>query len=362
MTSGEVLDARPAPAEHLVRAFSSDRFVLPLPDGHRFPMQKYRLLREGVTALGLLPESAVLEPAAIGEDDILRVHTDEYWSSVRSGVLDRRQQRAMGFPWSPEMVERSRRSVGATLAAARWALDRREEFPAGDVVDGPMFVGINLAGGTHHAFADRGEGFCVLNDVAIACRTLQAEERVNRALVIDCDVHQGNGTAALFAGDDTCFTLSLHGQKNYPFRKEQSDLDVALPDGCGDADYLLALEAALAEVERRIGWACRAHDADGWIGFVLAGADPYVNDRLGRLGLTMEGLRCRDEMIFDWCRRRGLAIALTMAGGYAEQVEDVAAIHLATIREAVAASTSRRDERAAETRGVQSALESTSAP
>lgn len=340
-----------------VRAFSSDRFVLPLPDGHRFPMQKYRLVREGVSDRGLLPAAAVLEPGAIGEDDILRVHTTDYWKAVRCGTLDRRQQRAMGFPWSSEMVERSRRSVGATLAAARWALNRRAMSAESD----RLAVGINLAGGTHHAFADRGEGFCVLNDVAVAFRALQAEGRARRALVIDCDVHQGNGTAAIFAGDASCFTLSVHGQKNYPFRKEQSDLDVALPDGCGDEDYLAALEAALAEVARRLEIGGRLEE--GWIGFVLAGADPYEHDRLGRLALTMEGLRRRDELVFDWCRRRRLPVALAMAGGYAEQVEDVAAIHLGTIGTAVRLATWGPDSAGIERGAIvgQSALDSTSA-
>lgn len=344
-----------------VRALSSDRFVLPLPEGHRFPMEKYRLVRDGVVTRGLLPEAAVLEPTAVSEPDILRVHAAEYWEAVRSGALDRRVQRAMGFPWSPQMVERSRRSVGATLAAARWALEQRRAAPHTD----DLCVGINLAGGTHHAFADRGEGFCVLNDVAIAFRALQAESWATRALVIDCDVHQGNGTASIFAGDESCFTLSLHGQKNYPFRKETSDLDVALPDGCSDDDYLLALEAALDEVERRL--AVRGRFGDGWIGFVLAGADPYEHDRLGRLGLSMAGLRRRDEFVFDWCRVRGLPIALTMAGGYAEKVEDVAKIHLGTIDAAVvraAPGTRGASEDVAPAAEVprQSALESSSAP
>ena len=348
-----------------VRAFSSHRFVLPLPEGHRFPMQKYRLVREGVVARGLLPEAAVCEPDAIGEDDILRVHTADYWTAVKSGTLDRKAQRAMGFPWSEEMVERSRRSVGATLSAARWALQRRSTIARG----GPLCVGVNLAGGTHHAFAERGEGFCVLNDVAVAFRALQAEGAVRRAVVIDCDVHQGNGTAAIFRDDETCFTLSLHGQKNYPFRKEQSDLDVALPDGCTDDDYLLALQAALGEVEERLVGAEGPGFGDGWIGFVLAGADPYQQDRLGRLGLTMEGLRRRDELVFDWCRRHDLPIALTMAGGYAERVEDVATIHLATIEAALEAATSGQAEGiAAGAKSERSALvaaqspDSTSAP
>ena len=322
--------------QHPVRAFSSHRFVLPLPEGHRFPMQKYRLVREGVVALGLLPQSAIVEPDAVGEVDILRVHTTEYWRAVTNGTLDRRQQRAMGFPWSTEMVERSRRSVGATLAAARWALDRRAEAAA----NGLLSVGVNLAGGTHHAFADRGEGFCVLNDVAIAFRALQSEGGIRRALVIDCDVHQGNGTAVIFAGDDSCFTLSLHGQKNYPFHKERSDLDVGLPDGCSDDDYLLALEAALVEVDRRLGGGVRGF-GDGWMAFVLAGADPYEHDRLGRLGLTMDGLRRRDELVFEWCRGRDLPVALTMSGGYAESVQDVANIHLKTIESALALASHR---------------------
>ena len=216
-----------------LKAFYSDQFVLPLPDGHRFPMSKYRLLRERLLADGTLLEEQLYVPDPIDEAAILRVHTSDYWEAVRDGTLDRKQQRAMGFPWSDFMVERSRRSVGATLQASRCALQARTASR------GTLAAAVNLAGGTHHAFSDRGEGFCVLNDVAIAFRALQAHSLVESALVIDCDVHQGNGTAQIFQNDPSCFTLSLHGKKNYPFRKEQSDLDVALPDECDDEELSL---------------------------------------------------------------------------------------------------------------------------
>ena len=211
--------------------------------------------------------------------------TAAYVDAVANGTLPREAQRRIGFPWSPQMVERSRRSVGATIAASRAALE-----------DG---VAANLAGGTHHGFADRGEGFCVFNDVAVAARVLQRDRQARRIAIVDLDVHQGNGTAAIFAGDETVFTFSMHGEKNFPFRKEISDLDVALADGTGDDDYLALLRSHLDQVLNR-------HQPD--FVFYLAGADPYEGDRLGRLKLTIEGLRTRDEIVFDTCRRAGLPV------------------------------------------------------
>ncbi len=339
-----------ARAESPLRAWSSDRFVLPLPPDHRFPMAKYRLLRERLIRSATLNESMLEVPLAIEDVDILRVHSEGYWTAVSSGQLDSRQQRAMGFPWSEAMVERSRRSVGATLAAAQWAL-------AQSPTKGRLRCGVNLAGGTHHAFADRGEGFCVLNDVAIAVRALQARGLIDRALVIDCDVHQGNGTAALFEHDASCFTLSLHGERNYPLRKERSDLDVGLPDGCEDDLYLERLDEALAEVERRgvtqnstelasvergsvdpvsvdlVSVDLTVELAD--VVFYLAGADPFVGDRLGRLALTKAGLGERDRRVLSWCARRSLPTVVMMAGGYANEVEDIVDIHCGTIEIAV---------------------------
>src|SRR5690349_12727758 len=245
-----------------MQAFHSDHFVLPLPEGHRFPMGKYRLLREAIAAE--LPEVRLTEAAPASDGELALVHTPVYIDAVSAGLLSAAQQREIGFPWSPQMVERSRRSVGATIAAARAALD-----------DG---VSANLAGGTHHAFADRGEGFCVFNDVAVGIRVLQRDRHAGRVAVVDLDVHQGNGTAAIFAGDDSVFTFSMHGEKNFPFKKETSDLDVALPDGTGDEDYLAALRLHLAAILDR-------HQPD--FVFYLAGADPFEGDRLGRLKLTV---------------------------------------------------------------------------
>ncbi|MCL4812082.1 MAG: histone deacetylase [Vicinamibacteraceae bacterium] len=302
-----------------MRAFYCDHFVLPLPDGHRFPMAKYRLLRERLVAVnGHLIRFE--EPAAASWEDLARVHTRAYLEAVRAGTLESREQRRIGFPWSPGMVERSRRSVGGTMAASRAALDEG--------------TAANLAGGTHHAFADRGEGFCVFNDVAVAAHALMAEGRVTRPLVFDCDVHQGNGTAAIFRDDPAVFTCSLHGEKNFPFRKETSDLDVALPDGTGDEEYLEALGSALATAIDR-------HRPD--FVFYVAGADAYHGDRFGRLALTIEGMRARDAFVFTACRTAGLPVSVVMAGGYASEVGDIVVIHANTVVEAARHATRASD-------------------
>ena len=217
----------PATLAATVRAYYSDHFVLPLPDGHRFPMAKYARLRERVIAEGVVAPGDLVEAPAAPWEALTLVHTPGYVAAVAAGTLPAEMIRRIGFPWSPAMVERSRRSAGATIAAARTAL-----------VEG---AAVNLAGGTHHAFADRGEGYCVFNDVAVATRVVQHEGRCRRVAVVDCDVHQGNGTAAIFRDDPSVFTFSLHGARNYPFRKETSDLDVELPDGAGDDEYLEAL-------------------------------------------------------------------------------------------------------------------------
>jgi len=295
-----------------VRAFYSDHFVLPLPDGHKFPMAKYSRLRERLLADGILAYADLHEAPAAPWDDLRLVHDAAYVDAVANGTVAPDIQRRIGFPWSPAMVERSRRSVGATIAAARAALD-----------DG---VSANLAGGTHHAFADRGEGFCVFNDVAVAIRVLQRDRHASRIAVVDLDVHQGNGTAAIFAGDDSVFTFSMHGEKNFPFKKETSDLDVALPDGTADDDYLAVLQQHLDTVLNR-------HQPD--FVFYLAGADPFEGDRLGRLKLTVEGLRTRDELVFGACGKRALPIAVAMSGGYANDVDAIVTIHANTIRAAI---------------------------
>jgi acetoin utilization deacetylase AcuC-like enzyme len=292
-----------------VRIFYSDYFVLPLPGGHRFPMSKYALLRERVLASEHGAGCAV--PDAARDEEIIRAHCPAYLERVVTGTLSAREQRAIGFPWTPQMVERSRRTSGATIAAARAALE-----------DG---TAANLAGGTHHAFRDRGEGFCVFNDSAIAARTLQAERLVERVLVIDCDVHQGNGTAAIFRDDPSVFTFSIHGANNFPFAKEAGDLDIDLADGTGDREYLEALERGLGEALGR---------AQADLAIYLAGADPYLDDRLGRLALTRQGLLDRDRMVLEACARAGVPVAVTMAGGYARNINDTVDIQFATIETA----------------------------
>jgi len=290
-----------------MKAFYSDQFVLPLPEGHRFPMSKYVRLRErlsGDTGLELrVPDAAT-------DADILRVHAPEYLRSVVAGTLPREAVRRIGFPWSPGLVERSRRSVGGTIGAAHAALE-----------DGR---GANLAGGTHHAYPDRGEGFCVFNDVAVATRALQAEGRVRRVAILDLDVHQGNGTAVIFRRDPSVVTISVHGASNYPFRKEESDLDIALPDGTGDTEYLAAVEPALERVRR--------HRPD--LLFYVAGADAYELDKLGRLAMTPEGLAERDLRVFALARELSVPVAVVMAGGYAPDVDRIVEIHARTVREA----------------------------
>jgi acetoin utilization deacetylase AcuC-like enzyme len=294
-----------------VIAFYTDHFVLPLPEGHTFPMAKYSRLRELVISDGIVAPEDLRVPGAAPRDDLELVHTPRYVAAVFDGTLDAAEQRRIGFPWSLAMAERARRSVGATIAAARQAL-----------TDG---ASANLAGGTHHGFADHGEGYCVFNDVAVASRVLQRDHAVTRLLIVDLDVHQGNGTAAIFAEDATVFTFSMHAAGNFPFRKEASDLDIELPDGTGDAEYLEHLDAALDLAVSR---------AQPEFIFYVAGADPYEGDRLGKLKLTIEGLRARDRRVFAAARAAGVPIVVTMAGGYCADVDTIARIHANTIREA----------------------------
>ena len=297
-----------------MHAYYADQFVLPLPAGHSFPMSKYRLLRERLHELPGL-QMCPAEPASDGE--LALVHTPAYVSAVAEGTLSAALQREIGFPWSEAMVERARRSVGATIAAARAAL--------------ATGVAANLAGGTHHASADKGGGYCVFNDAAVAARLMQAEwHRAHRQLlrvaIIDLDVHQGNGSAAIFSEDPTVFTLSIHGAKNFPFRKERSSIDVDLPDGCTDEPYLRALDDALAELWRRHA------GAPPGLAFYLAGADPHEGDRLGRLKLTTAGLAERDRRVLAVLRERAIPVALSMAGGYGRDIADTVQVHLGTLR------------------------------
>ena len=296
-----------------MRVFHCDQYVVPLPPGHRFPMEKYRLLRELLLERGVLAPSSLSASTPVSREDLERVHTARYLDALWTGTLSEAEVRRLGFPWSQELLLRSRASVGGTVGAARAAL---EEGVSG-----------NLAGGTHHAFADHGEGYCVFNDIAVAIRVLQAEKRIERAVVVDLDVHQGNGTAAVFEGDDSVFTFSLHGEHNFPFRKQRSSRDVGLPDGMGDSAYLDVLATHLPEVLEAAG-------AD--ILFYQAGVDPLAEDSLGRLSLTHAGMRERDRMVLEAAWHRGLPLVLTLGGGYAKPITATLEAHVGTYETALA--------------------------
>lgn len=292
-----------------MRLFPSDRYPLPLPEGHRFPVAKYAALRrrlEAHAAAGIPLE--FVEPHAATDDELVRVHDRAYVGRVLGGTLTAAEIRRIGFPWSPALVERSLRSTGAAVDAAAAALK-----------DG---VAASLAGGTHHAGRDWGEGYCVFNDTAVAAREMQARGLVRRVVILDCDVHQGNGTAEIFAGDGSVFTMSIHGAKNFPLRKHPGSLDVPLEDGTGDDAYLAALEPAVAESFDR-----------GRPDLVLyiAGADPYEGDRLGRLKLTKPGLLARDQLVLAAARAAGVPLAIVCGGGYCEEIESIVDIHAATM-------------------------------
>ena len=291
-----------------MKVLHCDRFTYPLPAGHRFPAAKYSLLRQRVAA-ELTPPCELLVPDTASDEQLLRAHSSEYLAKVVNATLTDREARRIGLPWSPELVERSRRSVGGTIATCRYAL-----------LDG---IAVSLSGGTHHAFPDHGAGYCIFNDVAVAIRALQAEGRARRIVVVDCDVHQGDGTAAIFAGDSSVFTFSIHGAKNFPLHKQRGNLDVDMPDGTPDADYLDALEIGL---ERSLALAC----AD--LAIYIAGADPFVGDTLGRLALTKSGLAARDRLVLDQCRDAGLPVAIVMGGGYAKDIQDTVEIQMETVR------------------------------
>ncbi len=292
-----------------LHAWSSARYVIALPDGHRFPIAKYALLRDAVVAEGVVGTAQLHDPQRAALEDVRRVHEPAYVERLVDGTMPAAEQRALGFPWSPGLVERSFRAAGGTLEAAAHALD------AG--------IAMNLAGGTHHAFASHGEGFCVLNDVAIAVRALRARGRITRAAVVDLDVHQGNGTHAIFAGDADTFTFSMHGRRNYPFRKVAGRLDVELEDGTQDTEYLERLADALPQV-------LAAARAD--LVFYLAGADPHEGDTLGRLGLTFNGLMRRDALVLEACRAVGVPVAIAIAGGYGRDILDTVRVHVNTAR------------------------------
>lgn len=293
-----------------MKAFYTDHYVLPLPPGHRFPMEKYSQLRDLVKNLAGIE---LIEAPAISDTQILYAHDPAYLMKVIQGSLSPQEQREIGFPWSAQMVERSRRSAGATLAAAKVALDEG--------------LAANLAGGTHHAYRNRGSGFCVFNDSAIAARALQKEIHPKlKVAIVDLDVHQGNGTAAILQNDPSIFTLSIHGEHNFPFQKETSDFDIGLENGCSDSQYLEALDQALNTM----------HDQfrPNFI-IYLAGADPHEGDRLGKLKITQNGMRLRDEQVFQYGRDHQVPIAFCMAGGYGKEIDSTVKIHLQTIEVAL---------------------------
>ncbi len=288
-----------------MRVFTHDRFTYSLPEGHRFPLGRYRMLREVIEAEGI---AQVLEADAATDDDLLLAHDPLYVDRVKNGRMSDRELKAFGLPWSPGLVERGRRSVGATIAAARVALD-----------DG---AAVNLGGGTHHAFADAAKGFCSFNDVVIATRRLRTDGVVSRVLVVDLDVHQGDGTHSMLGADPDTTCMSINGGANYPFRRVPGDVERDLPDGTGDDAYLATLEQLLpVALDRGRPDIC----------FYLAGADPYEDDRLGRLALTKDGLAARDAMVRDCMGLQGVPVAVCLAGGYGRRIEDTVAINLATV-------------------------------
>ena len=289
--------------------WSSARYAIELPEGHRFPMSKYALLREGVLDAGLVRAERLHDPERVSVDDLLLVHDRAYVEQVSDGTLPAAEQRRIGLPWSEAFVERAYRVVRGTCEAAEAAMQHG--------------VAMNLAGGTHHAFPHRGEGFCTFNDVAIAIRRLQRTGAVRRAAVVDLDVHQGNGTHAVFDGDASVYTFSMHGAKNFPFHKVPGTLDVELDDGTGDDVYLDLLQRTLPRVLR---------DASPDLVVYLAGADPHEGDRLGRLGLTFDGLVRRDALVLESCREVGIPVAVTIAGGYGRDVRDTVRVHVNTVR------------------------------
>jgi acetoin utilization deacetylase AcuC-like enzyme len=294
----------------MMRVFYTSRYYADIGEGHVFPIRKFELVRDRLLGEGTLQPADVIEPLPASLTDVLLVHTEDYITRLRAGSLTQRELRRLGLPWSKALVRRSFLAAGGTIGAARSALTQG--------------IGSNLAGGTHHAFPDRGEGFCVLNDVAIAIRALRRDCLIERAAVVDCDVHQGNGTATIFEGDESVFTFSMHGAKNYPLFKARSTLDVELPDKTSDDEYLQMLAQNLPCVF--------AQKPD--VIFYLGGADPFAGDKLGRLSLSIAGLLARDEFVLSECRVRGIPVVTVMSGGYAEQISDTVEIHCNTIRAA----------------------------
>ena len=291
-----------------MQVFYTPRYYADIGQGHVFPIRKFELVRDRLLAEGTLQPGELHEPAPANLEDVLLVHTHDYVSRLCNGNLTPKEIRRLGLPWSESLVRRSFYATGGTIAAAHAALANG--------------YASNLAGGTHHSFADRGEGFCVLNDVAIAIHALRARKLAGHVAIVDCDVHQGNGTATIFAGDENTFTFSIHGANNYPLFKAQSTLDVELPDGTSDEEYLTTLATHLPEAFR--------NDPD--IVFYLAGADPYAGDKLGRLAVSIDGLRERDMFVLRECYEREVPVVTVMSGGYGKDINDTIEIHCNTIR------------------------------
>ena len=292
------------------RIFYSPYYYADIGEGHVFPIKKFELVRDKLLGEGTLQNEEIIEPQPAKTEDLLLVHTEDYITRLVDGTLTVKEVRKLGLPWSKSLVRRTFLAVSGTINASFQALESG--------------IASNLAGGTHHAFPDRGEGFCVLNDVAVAIRVLQREKAAQRFLIVDCDVHQGNGTAFIFQNEEEIFTFSMHGAKNYPLFKEKSNLDIELPDRTSDTEYLEILNEALPRIF--------LHNPD--IIFYLGGADPFEKDKLGRLGLTMQGLRARDEMVLEFAKQREVPIVTVMSGGYALDINDTVEIHCNTIRAA----------------------------
>ena len=292
-----------------MKVFYTDTFSISLPVNHSFPITKYYLLRRRIIDSNLVSPQDLCIPHRATDAEITRAHDPNYLRRLYNGQLTDHAVRRIGLPWSPELVERARRSAGATIEACFAALIDR--------------VAVHLGGGTHHAFSDQGQGYCLLNDSVIAARTLQAETHIKHVLILDGDVHQGNGTAAILQKDATVFTFSIHGKNNFPYRKEKSDLDIALPDGTDDQVYLDSLQKGIKASLKK---------ANAEVVIYLAGADPYRHDRFGRLDLSKDGLADRDQMVLQYCHEAGLPVAITIAGGYAPNIEDTVDIHFQTVR------------------------------
>ena len=280
-----------------------------LPPGHRFPMIKYELIPEQLLREGTISNDSFFEPAALSRDQLQLVHTDEYLAKLDALELDRKEARNIGFPIREDLIVRGKHIARGTYDCAMWAIKEG--------------VSLNIAGGTHHAFADHGEGFCVFNDMALASALLLEEEKVSKIMIVDLDVHQGNGTAHIFQDDSRVFTFSMHGEKNYPLRKQESDLDISLPDGTDDFNYLSQLRSILPII---------IEDYQPELIFYLAGVDVLKSDKLGRLSLSREGCKARDAFVFETCRSYGIPVAVAMGGGYSHRISDIIEAHANTFR------------------------------